>query len=361
MNTKVGIIGTNGLPGNYGGWDPLVKNLVKFLKSRCSFVVYTSSYSAVPGLREYHGAKIKIVKLRANGIQSIPYDILSLVHAALACDVLLLCGTSGCISLPIIRLFKKKIILNPDGLEWKRKKWSRTARRFLRYSEKLGVRYSDIVISDNREIQKYIRNEYGKDSRLIEYGGDQVLMVPLSVHTARKLNIEKQRYGFTVCRIEPENNIGLLLEAFKVTGSLNYVIVGNWNHSHYGRKLRQGYGRYPHIKMLDPIYEQMPLDEIRGNCLFYVHGHSVGGTNPSLVEAMNLGLMIVAFKAAYNVETTEGKAIYFDDEQSLVKILYELEGNRIELKDYQHAMKEIARRRYRWEIIAEKYLQLFCR
>jgi len=186
------------------------------------------------------------------------------------------------------------------------------------------------------------------------------LTVALSDQTARKYSIEKRRYGFTVCRIEPENNIGLLLESFKSTGGLDYVIVGNWNHSQYGRELRQCYGRYPHIKMLDPIYDQMSLDELRGNCLFYVHGHSVGGTNPSLVEAMSLELMIVAFGAAYNVETTEGKAIYFDDEQSLVNILNELEGDKINIKGYQQAMKEIARRRYRWEIIAEKYAQLFC-
>ena len=147
MSKKVGIIGTNGLPGKYGGWDQLVNHITKHLLNDCSFLVYTSYLNAEPGVTVYNGAELKIVNWKANGIQSIPYDVYSLFHAALRCDVLFICGTSGCLALPIIRLFRKKIILNPDGQEWKRKKWSRGVQFFLKISEKYGVKFSDIIVS----------------------------------------------------------------------------------------------------------------------------------------------------------------------------------------------------------------------
>jgi glycosyltransferase involved in cell wall biosynthesis len=359
MSTRVGIIGTNGIPGNYGGWDQLVKNLVIKLKDQFSFVVYTSYYGAVPGLKEYHGAKIQIVKLRANGIQSIPYDIISIIHASFYCDVLLICGTSGCISLPILRLFGKKIILNPDGLEWKRKKWSIIVRLFLKISENIGVKYSDVLVSDNKKLQEYYLNKYKKNAQLIEYGGDHVLSVPLSEKTLKHYNIKKQEYAFTVCRIEPENNIRMILESFKEKRDISYVLVGNWKYNKYGRELADKYCQYPNIIMLDPIYDQNALDELRSNCSLYIHGHSVGGTNPSLVEAMNLGLCIVAYKVSYNVETTEGKGLYFESKKDLVNILKNYQEKKIDLENQRLTMKEIAKSRYRWDIIADKYAGLF--
>ena len=121
---KIAIIGTNGLPGRYGGWDQLLEHLTLSLNSDYEVIVYTSSYNAVKDLKEYNGAKLKIIPLKANGIQSILYDGLSMFHAAWYYDSLLILGTSGCIFLPIIRLFRKNIILNPDGAEWKRGKWN---------------------------------------------------------------------------------------------------------------------------------------------------------------------------------------------------------------------------------------------
>lgn len=359
MKKRVAIIGTNGLPGNYGGWDQLLKHLTNNLREQFSFVVYTSSYNAVPGLKEYNGAIIKIVKLKANGIQSIPYDIISMLHAVINCDVLFICGTSGCIALPFMRLFGKKIVLNPDGQEWKRGKWSKSIQLFLKISEKFGVKFSNTVVSDNIKIQEYILNEYNKKSVLIEYGGDQVIKVPLSSSTASKYEIRGENYAFKVCRIEPENNIHVILEAFKEKSSVDLIIIGNWNFSEYGKSLRNQYCNYKNLKLLDPIYDQITLDELRSNCGLYIHGHSVGGTNPSLVEAMNLGLCIVAYNVDYNIETTENKAIYFNTSKDLIQVLEKFENKLLPVENYKLDMKEIANRRYRWSIITDKYAEVF--
>lgn len=354
----IGIIGTNGLPGRYGGWDQLLNHLTILLRNRFSFIVYTSSFNAKKGLTKVNGAKLKIIHLKANGVQSIPYDILSMIHAAHKYDILLVLGTSGCIFLPIIKLFRKKVILNPDGAEWKRGKWSKPAQWFLKISEEFGVKYADIVITDNKIIQQYIFDTYGINSELIEYGGDNANYIPIKNETLKKYGIERNKYAFKVCRIEPENNIDMILEAFK-DSSLKLILIGNWKFSAYGISLRSKYAECKNLLLLDPIYEQQQLDELRGNCGLYIHGHSVGGTNPSLVEAMNLGLCCIVYKVDYNIETTENNAIYFKSKHDLQGIIANYENNKIDTNSFKIKMLEIAKRRYLWSIIIEKYAQVF--
>ena len=354
----IGIIGTNGLPGRYGGWDQLLNHLTINLRDQHSFVVYTSSYNPESHLKEVNGAKLKVIKLKANGVQSVPYDIISMIHAVFRYDVLLILGTSGCVFLPIIKLFGKKIILNPDGAEWKRGKWSKFAQWFLKISEKLGVMYADVVVTDNKIIQADMKKSYGIDSELIEYGGDNASYIPMSIETTKKYNIEPKQYAFKVCRIEPENNIDMILNAFQ-DSQLTLILIGNWNNSAYGKDLREKHKEYKNLLLLDPIYDQQQLDELRGNCALYIHGHSVGGTNPSLVEAMNLGLCCVVYNVNYNIETTENSAIYFGSTAELKKILNDYQNNKIDTGSYRKKMHEIAKRRYLWKTITDKYNQVF--
>jgi glycosyltransferase involved in cell wall biosynthesis len=355
---KIGIIGTNGLPGRYGGWDQLLNNITINLRDRFSFIVYTSYFNAEKGVTEVNGAKLKIIKLKANGIQSIPYDIISMIHAVFKSDLLLVLGTSGCVFLPVIKLFSsKKIILNPDGAEWKRGKWNGFAKWFLKLSEEMGVKYSDVVIADNKIIQQYIFDYYGVNSELIEYGGDNARYTPISDATLLKYDLEINKYCFKVCRIEPENNIHLILESFSEL-DCKLIIIGNWNYSEYGKKLKLKYDKYRQFSLLDPIYEQNTLDELRSNCGLYIHGHSVGGTNPSLVEAMNLGLCCVVYNVDYNVETTENSALYFQSKEDLKKIITNFHDNKINVDLYRYKMNEIAKRRYSWNIIIKKYEKL---
>lgn len=351
----VAIIGTNGLPGRYGGWDQLLNHLTYNLKEKYKFYVYTSSHDAIKGVKTFNDAELPIIPLKANGIQSIPYDIISMVHAIIfRRDVLLILGTSGCIFLPVLKFFKIKTILNPDGAEWKRGKWNFFAKWFLSLSERIGIKYSSVVVADNKIIQEYIYSAYKIKSELIEYGGDNAKRIEMRRETEIKYGVKANCYAFKVCRIVPENNIDLILEAFSES-SFDLILIGNWEFSYYGRDIRSRYKKYPNLFLLDPIYDQKTLDELRCNCLLYVHGHSVGGTNPSLVEAMSLGLCCVVFDVNYNRETTENSAIYFSDLYDLKSILLGFENNKINSVEIGAALLRIAEIRYRWNLITEKY------
>lgn len=354
---KLAIIGTNGLPGRYGGWDQLLEHLTLSLSATYEIYVYTSSFNAVVGIKEYNGARLIIVPLKANGLQSVFYDGISMLHAAFKYDVLLILGTSGCIFLPFIRPFGKKVILNPDGAEWKRGKWNKYIKWFLKKSEEIGIKTSDHVIADNKIIFDYIIREYRIEANLIAYGGDNALKITLGAETQKKYSIVKNQYAFKVCRIEPENNIDLILEAFKDI-DFKLILIGNWNFSKYGTNLKKKFSCYSNLFLLDPIYHQQTLDELRSNCGIYIHGHSVGGTNPSLVEAMNLGLCCIAFDVNYNRETTENKALYFQNSNSLRSIILEIINGKIDVSLIGNDLLSIAKNRYTWDLIINQYKQV---
>lgn len=356
---KVAIIGTVGVPANYGGFETLVEQLVRHNHNEeLQYAVYCSKKSYNDERWVYHGAKTEYVGLNANGIQSVPYDIVSLIKASKRSDVILILGVSGCVFLPLFRLFsKKKLIINIDGLEHRRDKWSKLARKFLKFSEKQAVKYGDIIITDNKGITDYVQEEYGKGSELIAYGGDHVLTNvddSFSIDVLNNYGLEKNGYALGICRIEPENNVHIILEAF-AKAMKKIVFVGNWENSEYGQSLKQKYNKSPYVKTLSAIYDLNVLNVIRSNCSVYLHGHSAGGTNPSLVEAMFFGKPIIAFDVVYNRETTENKAQYFNSIDGLVNLLQSSEAN----MENGDSMLEIAKRRYTWEKIASQYEALY--
>lgn len=358
MAKKIAIIGTVGLPSNYGGFETLTEYLTKHVATQYDITVYCSSKSYKTKLKTHNNAKLKYLPLNANGVQSILYDIVSTFNALFYADVLLILGVSGCIVLPFIKLISsKKIIVNIDGLEWKRDKWGKAAKWFLKYSEKLAVKYADHVVADNKVIQQYVKDAYGINSALIAYGADHSSKIAITAESKTKYPFLSDKYAFKVCRIEPENNIHLILKAFSKHNNLNLVIVGNWENSSYGAQLKLEYGAYKNIYLLDTIYNQQELNQLRSNCYVYVHGHSAGGTNPSLVEAMYLKLPIIAFGVNYNRETTAHKAIYFEDVNSLEFILKNLQ--KYNLETVCEALKKEADACYRWAIISNQYASLF--
>ena len=355
---RVAIIGTVGLPAKYGGWETLASNLTCQLKSRFELTVFCSGIKYKDRPLEYNGARLKYINLNANGIQSIPYDVISIYKSLKFADTILILGVSGCTFLPFIKLFgKSKIIVNIDGLEWKRGKWNIFAKWFLKLSEKIAVKYADLVITDNKAIQQYVTDEYGVNSELIAYGGDHVNKEPLKDNDKDQYDFLNDKYAFKVCRVEPENNLDIILESFAFCNSQPVVIVGNWSNSVYGVELREKYEKYQNIYMLDPIYNQKDIDTLRSNCFIYIHGHSAGGTNPSLVEAMFLELPIIAFDVSYNRETTYNQSIYFENKQQLISILKDLD--QIDLNNIAKSMKSIADKEYIWPVIAGKYANIF--
>jgi glycosyltransferase involved in cell wall biosynthesis len=357
MNKKrVAIIGTVGVPAAYGGFETLAEHLVKELNERYELHVYCSSkkYNSPDRPKSYNNARLHYIPLDANGIQSIPYDILSMIHALFYADVFIVLGVSGGIFLPFVKWFtRKKIIVSIDGIEWKRGKWSRMARWYLWFAEGIAVRNSHADIADNESIQDYTAMRYKSLSNIIEYGADHTIKVSPEASDYAEFPFLKQKYAFKVCRIEPENNVHVVLKAFSMAKQHKLVFVGNWDKSEYGRALREQYQSESNILLLDPIYDHRKLDLLRGNASLYIHGHSAGGTNPSLVEAMYLHLPVLAFDVMYNRTTTQDCAAYFKNWSELYQQLEDLTSE--QLQHNANVMKQIADSRYTWKIIADKY------
>lgn len=356
--SKIAIIGTVGLPSNYGGFETLVENITKEINQKFDITIYCSAKSYSNKLKTYNNCRLHYINLEANGIQSIFYDIYAIFHALKYADKLLILGVSGCVILPFIKLFSKKIIIvNIDGLEWKRQKWNRFAKWFLKLSERFAVEAADAVICDNIVIKNYVMQTYQKKVHFIAYGGDHSSAVQISQNTYKKYPFLNAKYAFNVCRIEPENNIEMILEAFSGNSKIPLVLIGNWNNSAFGIQIKSKYQDFENIYLLDAIYDQDILNQIRSNCDVYIHGHSAGGTNPSLVEAMSLGLPTFCYDINYNVETTEGSALYFKSSNDLKNLIKST--GKDDLKQLGIKMRYIAQKSYTWSIISNQYSKLF--
>ena len=351
MKKKVAIVGTVGIPACYGGFESLVENLTLNGTENIQYTVYCSPFSYKERLLKHNNAYLKYVPLKANGIQSIPYDIASMVSCLVnRPDTVIILGVSGCIFLPIYRLFSNsRIITNIDGLEWKRDKWGKWTQRFLKWSESLAVKYSDAVVTDNQAIADYVSAEYSVSSQTIAYGGDHALRNVDDFET-------RGQYALGLCRIEPENNVAMILEAFSKVGK-NIKFVGNWNASEFGHNLKNKYGSFKNIELLDPIYDLDELFLLRKGCEIYLHGHSAGGTNPSLVEMMHFGVPIIAFDCDFNRYSTDNKAHYFKSSELLASFLDS--DLKEELKSNGANMKMIASERYTWHQITKAYENMY--
>lgn len=356
---KIAIIGTAGVPARYGGFETLVHQLVKEWNGKFDVTVYCSSkyYPKEDQIPTWEGARLVYVPLHANGAQSIIYDIVTILHAVFYADTLMVLGVSGGIVLPLVKFFtRKKIIVNIDGLEWRRPKWNKWIQRFLKFSEYLAVKYSDADITDNLALKKYTALNYHTLSYLVAYGAN---------HVKPRLPVEadylaypflKEKYAFKVCRIEPENNVHVILDAFSQLPEYTFVMIGNWENSDYGKELLEKYNQYLNIELLAPIYNQEILDLLRSNCSLYIHGHSAGGTNPSLVEAMYLKLPVIAYDVVYNRATTKDAALYFHTAEELKETI--LTNSKTDFEQLAANMGRLAREFYTWQVIAKRYEDL---
>ncbi|HDT6513440.1 TPA: DUF1972 domain-containing protein [Citrobacter freundii] len=352
---KIAVVGTVGIPACYGGFESLVQNLVDYQSDNIKYQVFCSSPKYDKKLESYHNAELIYLPLNANGPSSILYDILCLLVCLIKKpDVVLVLGVSGCIFLPFYRLFSRsRVITNIDGLEWRRNKWNNKAKWFLKKSEKIAVKYSDIVISDNQAIAEYVESEYGRKSEVIAYGGDHAVAVNTEIHLDKNVG---QDYFFALCRIEPENNVDMILESFSAS-DVRLKFMGNWDNSEYGIALKKKYMTFSNIDILDPDYNIANLYSLRKHCIAYIHGHSAGGTNPSLVEAMHFSIPVIAFDCTFNRYTTDNLALYFSDTNELKLAVDELQRGLN--TNMGQELKEYANKKYCWKNIAAFYERLF--
>jgi glycosyltransferase involved in cell wall biosynthesis len=358
IKKKVAIIGTNGIPAKYGGFETLAEYLAIYLNSEFEIIVYCSKTKKDKKLKKYHNSKLVYIPFKANGWQSMIYDAISILHALCTSDVLVILGFSGVFAFPMKLLFRKKIIFNIGGIEWQKvrgkKAFAVIEIATKKWFERICLRFSDIIIVDNQVLWNYVKSTYNINSVLIEYGGDHAVFKPVTNELISKYPFLINKYDFSVSRAQEDMNIHMLIEAYKKIPERNLVIVSNWEISDYGMQLKEkNKAKYENIFLLDAIYNLDELNVLRSNGSIYFHTHSLCGTAPSLVEAMYLGIPILCYDVETNRSTTEGKSFYFKDSSSLIEILAKIKKET--LSQLGRDMKEIAQRRYTWKRITNLY------
>ncbi len=363
-NLKVAIVGTNGIPAAYGGYETLAENLTKQLGEVVDFTVYCSKTQKQRHFiesKEYNHAKLNYSHFKANGGQSVIYDIIALTRSAFKDDVILYLGPSAGAFIPILKFFgcKKNIIVNHGGLnEWEREKFSPFQKWFTKLMHKYAAKYSSYNIADNDLYRESLKKTFGTDSFIIRYGGDHAQKVQYNRELLVKYPFLDKEYAVSVSRAQIDNNLHIVLEAYSKMPDKLLVLVSNWQVSNYGRNLREQYkDKYKNIYVLDAVYDPIEINAIRSNAQFYIHSHSRCGTSPSLCEAMSLGLAIISFDMPVNHEATRNKALFFKDVETLVSEVNKVSPsvvNELSLSSAKTANEE-----FTWSHIANQYLQLF--
>ena len=321
---KIGIIGSRGIPNCYGGFEQLAQFLAEGLVRIGHQVSVYNPHNHPYRKNEWMGVKIVHCYDAAELLGAAGhffYDLNCIRHAGRnKIDVILFLGYTS--SSVWRRFFPRSavIISNMDGMEWKRVKYSKPVRRFLQFAEKLAVRHSDFLVADSEVIQQYLKERYQAESRFIPYGA--VSGAAVKEELLEGFGLKSKQYFMLMARIEPENNIEMILEGFHRSNLAHkFIVIGNFKNS-FGRRMWKKFEGDKRISFAGAIYDKGITHTLRAFCSMYFHGHSVGGTNPSLLEAMADGALIAAHDNAFNREVLDRDAYYFTsftDVQGLVE------------------------------------------
>lgn len=358
---KLAILGSRGIPAKYGGFETFAEQLAQRLVRKGISVTVYCEKTKTPQPAEYLGIALKYVPAYQFGpFTTILFDLLCLWHARGRYDVVYMLGYGVAPFCLIPKMWGSRVWINVDGVEWARAKWSRIAKTYFKLMEYTSVRIADIVIADARGIQDHLRSRHPKmkPCAMIPYGAE----IPVNRFSDKCLkawDLEPNNYYLVVARLEPENHILEIVEGYRTAKTDKpLVIVGDTRiNTVYIKKLL----RYSNddVRFIGGVYEKEKIQALRSRSFAYFHGHSVGGTNPSLLEALGCGNIIIAHDNAFNHEVAEDVGFYFkhaDDIPGIVEIIENLDhGERA-------AREEAARTRirdvYNWEKVAESYMTL---
>jgi hypothetical protein len=321
MKLKIAILGTRGIPNQYGGFEQWAEQLSQQLaKQGHQITVYSSHYHPYKN-DKFNGVKI-VRKWDPKNIglaSQFLYDLLCVIHARKQnFDVILQLGYTT--SSVWARLLPKtaKIIYNMDGMEWQREKYKGFLSLFLKHAEKLAVKYSRWVIADSKPVKHYLDKKYAINSVFIPYPATIFNNPDESV--LKRFNLEKNNYYLLIARFQPDNNPETVIQGLigsKTSRPL--VIIGDYN-NRYGKYLQKKY-HDERIRFLGRIYDKSVLDNLRHFSALYFHGHSAGGTNPSLLEAMAASAVICAHDNKFNRSVTGNDALYFKNAETVTEII----------------------------------------
>jgi len=355
-NLKIAILGTRGIPNHYGGFEHISEYVSAGLVKRGHSVTVYNSHNHPYTRDTWNGVNIKHCfdpEFMIGTAGQFVYDLNCLVDARRQkFDVVLLMGYTS--SSVWGRLYPQSsaIITNMDGLEWKRSKYSKPVQQFLKYAEKLAVKYSHFYISDSRVIKEYLEDKYHINSQYIPYGADVY-----SEYEREQLTngeAQKEDYFLLMARMEPENNIEAILEGFNNSNSSKLFKVLGDTGNRFGKFIRHRFKNDERIQFKGAIFDNAKVRALQNNSYLYFHGHSVGGTNPSLLEAMASEALIAAHNNPFNKSVLNTDAYYFSDSEEVRYLVETVRRAGNERVMIQNNRDKIAFQ-FSWEKIVDEY------
>jgi len=367
---KIAFVSTRGIPNNYGGFEQFAEYISVGMAQRGHEVVVYSPKFHPYQESTYKGVRIKHIyspeTWMGSSVGSFFYDFASLRDALKKedFDIIYEAGYTSIIPAYIWFNVKKRkrpiFTTNMDGLENKRSKFSPMVRRFLDWEEKMAVKYSHYLIADNMGIHDYYKEKYGKESKFLAYGAD--IHDDFKAEYLEEFGLKSEEYYILIARLEPENNIVMAIEGYlhsKENGRRPLIVVGKTNTPH-GKELVEKYGNERNVEFVGDIYDFKKLDSVRHFSKAYFHGHSVGGTNPSLLEAMAAGCFIFAHDNIFNRAVLKENAFYYPSADKVTEYLNRIdtiaEGSKIQ---YTARNIEVIRNEYSWESLIDKHEKYF--
>lgn len=357
---KIGILGTRGIPNYHGGFEQFAEFFASFLAEKNHEVYVYCSASHPYKEATFKGAHLihcKDPEDKMGTVGQFFYDLNCIKDSRKRdFDILLQLGyTSNSVW---YKLLPKKpiIITNMDGLEWKRSKYNKYVQRFLKSAEKWAVKSSDYLVADSIGIQNYLKKTYQKDSKYIAYGAE-VFETP-SLEIIKEYKVEKEAYNLLIARMEPENNIETILDGVVASEDTTpFLVIGKYDND-FGIYLKDKYRDDQNIRFLGGIYNLNHLNNLRYYSKLYFHGHSVGGTNPSLLEAMASNTLIVANKNEFNTAILGDDAFYFLNHTEVANIIDRV-NDKNQFLEKVTANIEKVKKYYTWGYINQEYLNYF--
>lgn len=375
------IIGSRGLPAQYGGFETFVEKLVSHKVSpRIRYHVACLSDERTGKHFDYKGAdcftvnppKLGPARVIAYDMMAINYSLKLIKKEEIQEPIFYILGnTIGA----FIAYFAKKIqsiggvlLVNPDGLEWKRAKWSKPVQSYLKYSEKEMTKYADLIISDNRGIETYIHNTYPwSNTTFIAYGTDLSKTTLTAEDDSvrdwyQKWQTQEKGYYLILGRFVPENNYEKAIREFmKSSTERDLVIICNHEGNPYFDELRQitGFDKDKRVKFVGTVYDQDLLKYIRNQAFAYIHGHEVGGTNPGLLEALAQTDLNLIYNVDFNHQVAKDTALYWNKEDGNLSNLIDSVDDQVSFEDLGNAAKANMKENYTWEKIVGEYEELF--
>ncbi len=364
---RIVLMGTRGVPARYGGFETAMEEIGSRLVDRGHQVtVYCRNGNSRTGSDpdEYLGMHlVHLTAMRLPAAETLSHTFLSVWHLLRHrgdVDVVVLCNAANSVVLPFLHAANVPTAVHVDGLEWARSKWNAVGKAYYRVAESLAVRWADALIADACGIESYYREEFGATSAMIPYG------VPVMDHVGNdrlsEVDVKAGEFHLIVARFEPENHVHLMMKGYlESSAQMPLVVVGSATYpTEYSQQLDETAQGSAQIKMLGGVWDQDLLDQLYAGALTYLHGHSVGGTNPSLLRAMRGGTYTIAYDVIFNREVTGTDASFVRSAEQVARALEAAEEDPTETAARGAMLSKRAARDYDWDQVAKSYENL-CR